>query len=183
MHHVYNNGKLSSGLDKAKKQRPKSCQGIIRCRPKNSEAVAMRSGAHEDVMCPLEKGVRGIETSGSGYLRQQIRGGRKGSAHRQGLEQLHNKEKKSDRSANRASSDAGPKLTGRESPTAMESPQALIAPLERGMGGGLTLTRRASGFGAAPQYKKRESSDERLKTLPKNGGFLLSHLVWQYHRR
>ena len=30
------------------------------------------------------------------------------------------------------SSDAGPKLAGRESPTAMESPQALIAPLERG---------------------------------------------------
>ena len=31
--------------------------------------------------------------------------------------------------------------------------------------------------------KKRESSDERLKTLPTTGGFLLSHLVWQYHRR
>ena len=30
---------------------------------------------------------------------------------------------------------------------------------------------------------ERESSDERLKTLPKNGSFLLSHLVWQYHRR
>ena len=45
----------------AKKQRPKSYQGIIRCRPKNSEAVAMRSGAHEGLMCPLEKGVRGIE--------------------------------------------------------------------------------------------------------------------------
>ena len=50
----------------------------------------MRSGAHEDVMCPLEKGVRGIETSGSGYLRQQIREGRKGRAERQGLAQLHN---------------------------------------------------------------------------------------------
>ena len=80
------------------------------------------------------------------------------------------------------SSDAGPKLAGRESPTAMESPQALIAPLERGSGG-LKLTRGASGLGPAPQYKKRESSDERLKTLPKNGSFLLSHLVWQYHRR
>ncbi len=50
----------------------------------------MRSGAHEGLMCPLEKGVRGIETSGSGYLRQQIRGGRKGRAERQGLAQLHN---------------------------------------------------------------------------------------------
>ncbi len=47
----------------------------------------MRSGAHEGLMCPLEKGVRGIETSGSGYLRQQIRGGRKGRAERQGLGQ------------------------------------------------------------------------------------------------
>ena len=40
--------------------------------------------------------------------------------------------KSTDRRITRASSDAGPKLTGRESPTAMESPQALIAPLERG---------------------------------------------------
>ena len=84
--------------------------------------MAMRSGAHEGLMCPLEKGVRGIETSGSGYLRQQIRGGRKGRAERRGL-------------------------------------------------------------GQRPNTKKRESSDERLKTLPKNGSFLLSHLVWQYHRR
>lgn len=42
-------------------------------------------------MCPLEKGVRGIEISGSGYLRQQIRGGRKGRAERQGLGQSPNK--------------------------------------------------------------------------------------------
>ena len=62
--------------------RPKGYQGIIRCRPKNSEAMAMRSGAHEGLMCPLEKGGRGIETSGPGYLRQQIHGGRKGRAHR-----------------------------------------------------------------------------------------------------
>ena len=34
----------------------------MRCRPKNSEAVTMRSGAHEGLTCPLEKGVRGIET-------------------------------------------------------------------------------------------------------------------------
>ena len=74
----------------AKKQRPKSNQGIIRCRPKNSEAVAMRSGAHVGLMCPLEKGVREIETSGSGYLQQQIRGGRKGHAERQGLGQSPN---------------------------------------------------------------------------------------------
>ena len=45
----------------------------------------MRSGAHEGLMCPLERGVRGIETSGSGYLQEQIRGGRKGRAERQGL--------------------------------------------------------------------------------------------------
>ena len=50
----------------------------------------MRSGAHGGLMCPLEKGVRWIETSGSGYLRQQIRGGRKGRTERQGLAQLHN---------------------------------------------------------------------------------------------
>ena len=36
------------------------------------------------------------------------------------------------RRATRASSDAGPELAGRESHAAMESPQALIAPLERG---------------------------------------------------
>ena len=42
-------------------------------------------------MCPLEKGVRGIETSGSGYLRQQIRGGRKGRTECQGLGQSPNK--------------------------------------------------------------------------------------------
>ena len=35
--------------------------GIIRCRPKNSEAMVPSSGAHEGLMCPLEKGVRGIE--------------------------------------------------------------------------------------------------------------------------
>ena len=95
-------------------------------------------------MCPLEKGVRGIETSGSGYLRQQIRGGRKGRAHRQGLGQQHNIAKKSDRSATRASSDAGAELAGRE------SPQALITPLERGSGG-LKRPRGASGAGTESQ--------------------------------
>ena len=89
--------------------------------------MALRSGAHGGLMCPLEKGVRGIETghqmpgrswramkasgdgkpvgpdrplekgvrgietSGSGYLREQIRGGRKGRAERQGLGQSPNK--------------------------------------------------------------------------------------------
>ena len=47
----------------------------------------MRSGAHGGLMCPLEKGVRGIETSGSGYLREQIRGGHKGRTECQGLGQ------------------------------------------------------------------------------------------------
>ena len=84
--------------------------------------MAMRSGAHGGLMCPLEKGVRGIETSVSGYLRQQIRGGRKSHAERLGLEQQHNIAKKSDRSAIRASSDAGPELAGREAIAAMESP-------------------------------------------------------------
>ena len=95
MHHVSDNGKLFSGLDIAKKHRPKNYQDIIRCRPKNSEALAMRSGAHEGLMCPLGKGVRGIETSGSGYLRQQIRGGRNGRAERQGLGQRPDTKKES----------------------------------------------------------------------------------------
>ena len=79
-------------------KKPREDQALLLCRrlplvpnkassdagPKNSEAVAMRSGAHEGLMCPLEKGVRGIETSGSGYLQKQIHGGRKGRAERQG---------------------------------------------------------------------------------------------------
>ena len=47
----------------AKKQRPKSNQGIIRCRPKNSEAVALRSGVHKGLMCPLGKGMSSEEVS------------------------------------------------------------------------------------------------------------------------
>ena len=66
-------------------------------------------------------------------LRQQLRGGRKGHTERQGLGQRpHNIAKKSDRSDARASSDAGPEPAGREGHAAMESPPALIAPLERG---------------------------------------------------
>ena len=72
----------------------------------------MRSGAHGGLMCPLEKGVRGIGTSGSGYLRQQIRGGRKGRAERQGLGQSPNKTTRLG-GLNKASSDAGPELAGR----------------------------------------------------------------------
>ena len=80
----------------------------------------MRSGAHVGLMCPLEKGVRGIETSGSGYLQKQIRGGSKGRAERQGLG--HERTRRHDRRCNRASSDAGPELAGREGIAAMESP-------------------------------------------------------------
>ena len=69
---------------------------------------------------PLEKGVRWIK---------------KERAEHQGLGQQHNIAKESDRRITRASSDAGPELAGREAIAAMESPQALIAPLERGMGG------------------------------------------------
>ena len=104
----------------------------------------------------------------------EIRGGRKGRAERQGLGQQHNIAKKSDQSATRASSDDGPELAGREGPAAMESPQALIAPLERGSGG-LKRLRGASGaWGSAPIQKKRvlrrtseDSPEERqLPTLP-----------------
>ena len=59
----------------------KEQQGIFRCRAGvggQDSHEAMESP--QALMCPLEKGVRGIETSGSGYLRQQIRGGRKGRA-------------------------------------------------------------------------------------------------------
>ena len=66
----------------------KEQQGIFRCRAGvggQGSHAAMESP--EALMCPLEKGVRGIETSGSGYLRQQIRGGRKGRTECQGLGQ------------------------------------------------------------------------------------------------
>ena len=55
-------------------------------------------------------------------------------------------------------------------------------PLGKGVGGIKKERAERQGLGQSPNTK-RESSDERLKTLPKNGGFLLSHLVWQYHRR
>ncbi len=51
----------------------------------------------------------------------------------QGLGQQHNTAKKSDRSANRASADAGPELACREGHAAMESPQALIEADPKGL--------------------------------------------------
>ena len=41
-----------------------------------------------------------------------------------------------------------------------------------------------TAFPRAPaNTKKSLRTISRLKTLSKHGGFLLSHLVWQYHRR
>ena len=48
---------------------------------------------------------------------------------------VRSRRNQSDRRINRASSDAGPELAGSDGHAAMESPQALIAPLKRGMGG------------------------------------------------
>ena len=56
-------------------------------------------------------------------------------------------------------------------------------PLGKGVGGIKKERAERQRLAQRPNTKKRESSDERLKTLPKNGSFLLSHLVWQYHRR
>ena len=51
------------------------------------------------------------------------------------MEQLHNKEKKSDRMVTRASSDAGPELAGRESHCGDGKPVGPARPLEKGVGG------------------------------------------------
>ena len=87
------------------KKKPREDQTLMLCRrlplvPNKASSDAgpelAGSGSHKAMespkalMCPLEKGVRGIETSGSGYLRQEIHGGRKGRAERQGLEQSPN---------------------------------------------------------------------------------------------
>ena len=98
--------------------------------------------------------------------------------------QDYTKRRSTVRRASRASSDAGPELAGREGHAAMESPQALIAPLERGCplkksvwkirefnksssddrpGPGICTSKyvedekaaRSVGLGAAPQYKKK----------------------------
>ena len=50
---------------------------------------------------------------------------------------------------NKASSDAGPELAGREGPVAMESPKALMCPLEKGVRG--IEIEIASGFGTESQ--------------------------------
>ena len=96
----------------------------------------MGSGAHEGLMCPLEKGVRGIETSGSGYLRQQIRGGRKGRAERQGSAQLHNIAKKhrpkDKQGIIRCRAGAG----GQGRPSGDGKPEGPDRPLGKGVGGG-----------------------------------------------
>ena len=52
---------------------------------------------------------------------------------RQGTAQLRVLRKRN--SSGKASSDAGPELAGRESCVAMESPQALMCPLEKGVRG------------------------------------------------
>ena len=85
----------------------------------------------------------------------EIRGGRKGRAHRQGLEQLHNKEKKSDRRATRASSDAGPELAGRESHRGDGKPAGPDRPLGKGVGGIKKERAERQGLGQSPNEKTR----------------------------
>ena len=97
--------------------------------------------------------------------------------------QDYTKRRSNVRKAARASSDAGPELAGRESHHGDGKPAGPDHPLEKGVRGIKKERAERQGLGQRPNTKKRESSDERLKTLPKNGGFLLSHLVWQYHRR
>ena len=53
-------------------------------------------------------------------------------------------------SSGEASSDAGPELAGRESRVAMESPQALMCPLEKGVRG-----IEISGLCRCPAYPSR----------------------------
>ena len=68
-------------------------------------------------------------------------------------------------------------------PTTYAKESILPTPLRLQIRGGRKGRAERQGSAQRPNTKKRESSDERLKTLPKNGSFLLSHLVWQYHRR
>ena len=66
LHHVPNNGKLISGLDKAKKHRPKSYQGIIRCRAgAGGQGSPSGDGKPAGPDRPLGKGVGGIKTKES----------------------------------------------------------------------------------------------------------------------
>ena len=114
----------------------------------------MSSGAHEGLMSPLEKGVRGIETSGSGYLRQQIRGGRKGRAERQGLAQLHNIAKKHRpkdyQGIIRCRAGAG----GQGRPRGDGKPAGPDRPLGKGDGGININARSVRVWGSAPIQKK-----------------------------
>ena len=48
---------------------------------------------------------------------------------------VRSRRNQSDRRINRASSDAGPELAGRDGHVAMESPQALMCPREKVVGG------------------------------------------------
>ena len=69
----------------------------------------------------------------------------------------------SDRRATRASSDAGPELAGREGHAAMESPQALIAPLERGSGGLKRNARSVRGWDRVPMKKQDQGGKSSLE--------------------
>ena len=117
--------------------------------------MAMRSGAHGGLMCPLEKGVRGIETSVSGYLRQQIRGGRKGRAERQGLAQLHNIAKKrrpkDKQGIIRCRAGAG----GQGSPSGDGKPAGPDHPLGKGVGGIKKERAERRGLGQSPNEKNK----------------------------
>ena len=115
----------------------------------------MPSGAHGGLVCPLEKGVRGIETSGSGYLRQQIRGGRKGRAHRRGLGQQHNIAKKHRpkdyQGIIRCQAGAGEQ--GR--PRGDGKPAGPDRPLRKGVGGIKKERAERLGRGQSPNEKTR----------------------------
>ena len=61
-----------------------------------------------------------------------------------------------------ASSDAGPELAGSEAIAAMESPQALIVPLEGG-GGGIKKERaERQGLGQSPNEKQDQGGKSSL---------------------
>ena len=62
LHHTSYNGKLFSGLDIAKKHRPKSYQGILRCRAgAGGQGKPSGDGKPAGPDRPLEKGVGGIK--------------------------------------------------------------------------------------------------------------------------
>ena len=138
-------------------------------------------------MCPLGKGVRGIGTG------QQMPGRScrawKATAAMESPQALIAPLERGSGGFNKSSSDdrPGPGICGSKYVEDAKAARSVRVwdrvPMKNKVGGIKKLTRGASGSAQRPNTKKRESSDERLKTLPKNGGFLLSHLVWQYHRR